>query len=128
MRFCVKSSDQIVIIDDEIDMCWVLERLLTRHGYKVNTATSGETGLELVQTLCPKLTIVDCKLPDMDGLAVAAECRRLLPELQVVLISGFPFAEESLLTQQIQQMSAHFLAKPFDNHQLVDMVLKLTTR
>ena len=126
MRSTVEKPDRIIIIDDEIDMCWVLERLLSRHGYMVNTAASGELGLELVRTCPAAVAIVDCKLPDMDGLAVASECLRIDPNIRIVLISGFPFAEESLLLQHIEQMSAHFLAKPFDNHRLVELVIELT--
>ncbi len=119
------SSKQIIIIDDETDMCWVLERLLRRRGYEVSTATTGESGLALLQQVLPKLAIIDCKLPDTDGLDVADEAVNLHPDVSLILISGFPFAEESELRERVLALNAHFLAKPFEVSDLAALVDQL---
>jgi DNA-binding NtrC family response regulator len=124
------SSRQIIIIDDEADMCWVLERLLRRRGYFVSAATTGETGLALLARVLPKLAIIDCKLPDRDGLDVADEAINLHPDVSLILISGFPFAEESELSERVLALNAHFLAKPFevsDLAALVDQIMQAKT-
>lgn len=120
-------SKQIIIIDDETDMCWVLDRLLRHRGYEVATATTGDSGLMLLQRLSAQLAIIDCKLPDTDGLDVAAEAVRLHPDISLILISGFPFAEESELRKRVLSLNAHFLAKPFevaDLGALVEQVMR----
>lgn len=116
------STKQIIVIDDEADMCWVLERLLRHRGYDVSTATTGETGLALLQRVWPKLAIIDCKLPDTDGLDVADAAIRLHPGVSLILISGFPFAEESELRKRVLGLKAHFLAKPFEVSDLSALV------
>ena len=108
------SSKQIIVIDDEADMCWVLERLLRDRGYEVATATTGDNGLMLLQRLSARLAIIDCKLPDTDGLDVATEAIKLQPDITLILISGFPFAEESELRERVLSLKAYFLAKPFE--------------
>jgi len=95
-------------------MCWVLDRLLRHRGYEVATATTGECGLALLQHRSAQLAIIDCKLPDTDGLDVADEVIKLYPGMSLILISGFPFAEESELRERVLSLNAHFLAKPFE--------------
>lgn len=106
-------------------MCWVLERLLRHRGYEVSTATTGEAGLALLQRVLPKLAIIDCKLPDTDGLDVADEAIHLHPGVSLILISGYPFAEESELRERLLGLNAHFLAKPFEVAELGALVDQL---
>jgi len=118
----MNSSRRIVIIDDEVDMCWVLERLLRHRGYEIATATTGEQGLALLRQPGVELAIIDCKLPDAEGLEIAAEVLSLQPSTSLILISGYPFAEESELRERVQKLSAHFLAKPFEISELTALV------
>lgn len=116
------SSKRIVIIDDEADMCWVLDRLLRKRGYEVAIATTGENGLALLQRDTTDVAIIDCKLPDTDGLDVAARAIDLQPSISLILISGFPFAEESEFRERVRNLHAHFLPKPFEIAELCDVV------
>jgi DNA-binding NtrC family response regulator len=116
------NSSRIVIVDDEVDMCWVLERFLRHRGYDVATAGTGEQGLALLQQPGVGLAIIDCKLPDREGLDIAAEVIALNPAVSLILISGFPFAEESALRERIQTLNARFLTKPFEISDLTALV------
>jgi DNA-binding response OmpR family regulator len=112
------SSKRIIVIDDEVDMCWVLERLLQHKGYQVRTAVTGELGVTLLEKYDADLAIIDCKLPDTDGFDIAATALQLRPTISLILISGFPFAEESELRRRVRKLNAHFLAKPFEVSEL----------
>ena len=116
------NSSRIIIIDDEVDMCWVLERLLRHRGYDVATAGTGEQGLALLRQPGVELAIIDCKLPDREGLDIAAEVVAFHPAISLILISGFPFAEEGALRERLQTLNAHFLAKPFEVTDLTALV------
>ena len=116
------NSSRIVIVDDEVDMCWVLERFLRHRGYDVAPAGTGEQGLTLLRQPGVGLAIIDCKLPDKEGLDIAAEVIALHPTVSLILISGFPFAEESALRERIQTLNAHFLAKPFEVTDLTALI------
>jgi len=122
------NPSQIIIIDDEVDMCWVLERLLRHRGYDVATAGTGEQGLALLRQPGVGLAIIDCKLPDREGLDIAAEVIALYPTVSLILISGFPFAEESALRERLQSLNAQFLAKPFEVTDLTALVEQVMSR
>ena len=67
-------SERILVVEDEEALSDILRDALKRHGYKVERAFDGDTGLEMAEKLLPDLIILDIMLPRMDGWEV---CRRL---------------------------------------------------
>ncbi|HCD71772.1 response regulator transcription factor [Thermovirga lienii] len=68
------QSERILVVEDEEALSDILSDALKRHGYKVEKAFDGDTGLEMAENLLPDLIILDIMLPKMDGWEV---CRRL---------------------------------------------------
>lgn len=83
-----KYSD-IIIIDDEKDMCWLLEKDLGRRHFKVSSANTGRDGLELVRKEEPDIVLLDLKLKDVDGLNVLRKIKEIWPKIKVIVISAF---------------------------------------
>ncbi|MBO8154318.1 response regulator transcription factor [Thermovirga sp.] len=67
-------SERILVVEDEEALSDILRDALKRHGYKIERAFDGDTGLEMAEKLLPDLIILDIMLPRMDGWEV---CRRL---------------------------------------------------
>lgn len=65
----------LLVIDDDRLHCDLLQMALARHGYQVSIATSGREGVVLFQQLRPLVTLLDLRMPEMDGLAVLKEIR-----------------------------------------------------
>jgi CheY-like chemotaxis protein len=80
---------QVLVIDDDADICTLVARTLTRAGYDVLTALTGEAGLSLLELGPVDCLIVDKMLPGMHGGEVINEARRRFPGIPVVLISGY---------------------------------------
>lgn len=78
----------ILIVDDDQMNCDLLQAVLTRHGYQVVTCTSGREGLHLFRTQAPRITLLDLRMPEMDGLTVLKEIRALDPEAPVIILGG----------------------------------------
>lgn len=57
----------ILFIEDERNILAFVTKLLYGHNYKVTTAATGTEGLQLINSLCPDLILLDLGLPDMDG-------------------------------------------------------------
>ena len=79
---------KILVIDDDRMNCDLLQAVLTRHGYDVRTATSGPEGLALFRQHPPRVTILDLRMPEMDGLTVLKEIRAIDPHAPVIILGG----------------------------------------
>ena len=78
----------ILVIDDDRMNCDLLQAVLTRHGYDVHSATSGAEGLHLFRQHNPRVTILDLRMPHMDGLTVLKEIRAMDPHAPVIILGG----------------------------------------
>ena len=117
------GTGTILLVEDEPMVRTVAERALTRHGYKVLTATNGEEALELIdQGDDIALLISDVVMPVMDGPTMVREARKSRPELPILFMSGY--AEEQL-RKSIDIANVAFLPKPFSVNELAEAVRKV---
>jgi len=79
----------ILVIDDEPLVCTLLQIVLTSHGYQVHTANSGRDGIEAYRQQRPHFTFLDLYLPDMTGIEVLKQIRRIDPEGRIVVRKAF---------------------------------------
>src|SRR4029450_13261154 len=86
----------ILVVDDEEIMREILEALLTREGYQVRLASSGEEGLELARAQTFDAAIVDVMMPGLDGIAMLQELRKLDDDLPVLMITAFASVETGM--------------------------------
>ncbi len=112
----------ILVVDDEPLVRMVAERFLNRGGYTVVTADSGDAALELLRRRGDEIDLVllDLTMPGKRGPQVVAALRRFLPELPVVITSGY--SEQSVTNAAWAQAVQGFLAKPFDRKALMAAV------
>jgi len=112
------GSGTVLLVEDEPTVRSVAERALTRHGYKVVTAESGEEALDILDRGEPiDLLISDVVMPGMDGPAVVREARKSRPDLKILFMSGY--AEEQL-RKSIDIENVNFLPKPFSVIELAE--------
>jgi len=107
----------VLIVDDEVDMCWALENILMLEGYKTHTATSGKEGLDLIQQLHIKISLLflDVKLPDMDGLKFADFVRQHFPQIKIIIITGYYYRDSDAVQQGLaNNLFDGFIGKPFN--------------
>jgi CheY-like chemotaxis protein len=79
---------KLLIVDDDRMNCDLLQDLFTRQGYDVTFATSGKEGLDLFRTTSPNVTLLDLRMPEMDGLTVLKEIRAIDPHAPVIILGG----------------------------------------
>jgi two-component system cell cycle sensor histidine kinase/response regulator CckA len=104
----------------------VAERALTRHGYTVLSAESGEAALDILDgDVDIDLMISDVVMPTMDGPTTVRAAREARPDLPVLFISGY--AEEQL-RKSIDIPNVSFLPKPFSVQQLAETVRDVLAR
>jgi CheY-like chemotaxis protein len=79
----------ILCIDDEATGLMVRKMLLQSQGYEVLTALSGPEGLELFAANPVEAVVLDYAMPGMDGGQVAAELKRLNPNIKILLLTAY---------------------------------------
>ncbi len=106
---------RVLVVDDEEDLCWAFEIALNSIGFTVASVNSGEDALSYLDEYHCAIAFVDAKIPDMDGLTLAALIGQRSPRTSVVLISGFFYQEDKLISEGLRtRLFEAFIAKPFD--------------
>jgi two-component system, OmpR family, response regulator len=117
-----EGNAQILIVDDEPDMCWALEKLFNSRGFITQKALSAQEALELMAQHHFGRAFLDAKLPDMDGLELARRLLTLAPEIRIIMVSGYFYRDDPTIQIAISQgLIRGFISKPF----LQDEILKL---
>jgi DNA-binding NtrC family response regulator len=108
---------QLLIVDDEPDLRWVLRGLFEDEGFTVHEAEDGEAALAAIDRQLPDVVLSDMRMPRLPGLGLLRELQRRVPELPVVLLS----AVEDLATavDAVKEGAFDYQAKPFDHGRLV---------
>jgi len=110
------GGSTVLIVDDEPDMCWALERIVARMGYETVSASSGQGVIELVASgrWPVELVLVDAKLPDMEGIDLAKQLRQRQSGLPIILVSGYFYERDARVQEWIRQATiSGFIGKPF---------------
>lgn len=107
------SNIQILIIDDEADVCSFFRRLLTKKGYQVTTATCEADALKALAATTFTVAMVDLKLPDTDGLTLLQAIKARQPECEVIIMTGYSTVKTAVTA--MQQGAYEYLEKPFDD-------------
>jgi two-component system, NtrC family, response regulator HydG len=81
--------EKILIIDDDKDLCFVLKRFLSKHGFEVLEATTGRVALEILDSVEPNLILCDFRLEDMSGSSILKKIKEKLPAVPVIIITGY---------------------------------------
>jgi len=110
-------SGTILIIDDEAEIRESLQTLLEMEGYDVETAATGQQGLNRIGQRKFDLFLLDLALPDRNGMEILAELRVQDPGLSVMMITAYGTVENAV--KAIQSGAANFVQKPWDNEKLL---------
>lgn len=111
---------KILVIDDNIDICQLLERFLTKKGYDVETTISGKTGLDMVKKTFYDLIFCDFKLRDMEGRDVLLKVREISPGTQVAIITGY--ADVKIAVEVIKNGAFDYVTKPLIPDEIINLI------
>ncbi|MFP4579481.1 MAG: PAS domain S-box protein [Candidatus Sumerlaeia bacterium] len=108
-----KSSELVLLVDDEPSVQSVGKRMLNRIGMEVILAMDGKEAIEIFKEYQDRIALVllDMTMPHMDGVETFRELRRIRPDVQVVISSGYN--EQEILNQFSGKNLAGFIQKPY---------------
>ena len=117
-----KIPAEILVVDDTLANLELLNDILSKQGYNVRPASSGQIALRYLSTREPDLILLDVKLPDIDGYEI---CRRLKSieknrDIPVIFISAFGEITEKM--QGFEAGGVDYITKPFDPREVLARV------
>ncbi len=115
---------KILLVDDEVDFINGLARLLSVEfqDLEVLTADGGRPALVMLAKSAVDLLITDLQMPEMNGLLLMAEVRRLYPDTKVIILTGYGTIEKAV--EAVRHGAFDFLTKPVAAEQLYRSVGK----
>jgi len=114
---------RVLVVDDEADIRLGLRRLLGTLGIAAREAGSGGDALTRLAEQPADLVITDLMMPGLTGVELLEHVKRERPETVVAVLTGFGTVQTAV--QCLQAGAAHFLAKPFDNDEILGLVRRL---
>ena len=113
---------RILIIEDETNLRGSLKLLFDIEGYEVDDAKDGLEGLSLFKTNTYDAILTDVKMPQMGGLEVLREVRKLDPLMPVILITAFASIDDVIIA--MREGAYNYIKKPFENEEVILQVKK----
>jgi DNA-binding NtrC family response regulator len=113
-------SGEILVVDDDTRMRELVAKVLTREGYAVRALPRAQDVLQALEDAPPDLVISDIRMPEMDGMTLLQEVRRLSPETSVILMTAFGSIDSAV--QAIKAGAYDYLAKPFKMDEIIVVV------
>ena len=102
---------RILIIDDDPAMVSVISEICHERGHQTVAFNSGQKALDALATQAPQLVITDLKMDKIGGLEILRECREVLPQTPVILITAYAKVESAL---EAMKLGAYdYITKPF---------------
>ncbi len=121
-----QRTASILVIDDEGIMREILDTLLTREGYRVHLAASGEEGIELAKSTPFDAAIVDVMMPGMGGIGALDELKKIDDDLPVLMVTAFASVETAIAAMKLGAFD--YINKPFKNDEVLVVVRNAVER
>jgi len=118
----------VLIVEDDKNICELLQMYLEKEGYAVTTAPDGGVGLAKFRAIKPDLVLLDVMMPVMDGWAV---CRTIRAESQTPIIMLTAKGETDDKVNGLRSGADDYITKPFEMREVlarIEAVLRRTDR
>ncbi|MDU5690814.1 MAG: sigma-54-dependent response regulator transcription factor ZraR [Citrobacter freundii] len=117
-----RGKINILVVDDDISHCTILQALLRGWGYEVALAYSGRAALEQVRERVFDLVLCDVRMAEMDGIATLKEIKALNPAIPVLIMTAFSSVETAV--EALKTGALDYLIKPLDFDRLQETLEK----
>ena len=106
-----KSFKNVLVIDDEPNMCHVLSVILKKTGYNITTAQDGKKGLSVFQDGNFDVALCDIRMPEMDGIDFLKSAVERKPDAAIIMMSAYGTVDTAV--EAMKMGAADYISKPF---------------
>lgn len=113
---------KILVIDDDRDMCLLLKRFLSKHGFEIEDANTAKKALELLDTTEYDLVLCDFRLDNMDGKTMLIKIKEKYPHMPVIIITGY---SDIKIAVEVMKLGAFdYVTKPLFPDEIIVTIRK----
>jgi two-component system, NtrC family, nitrogen regulation response regulator NtrX len=116
----LSKQARILIVDDDESIRTTLKAILEDEGYFVNTAASGKEAIQKTQETAYNLTLLDIRLPDIEGVELLKLLKENIPRTRKVMLTGYPSIQNAVAA--VNKNADAYLIKPVDIEKLLATV------
>ena len=110
------DTARVLVVDDEPEMCETCRKILARQGHEIWVAENGEAGLQRLRETSIDLAIIDLRLPDMDGLEVLRQAKKINSDMLAIMITAHGTVDTAI--EAVREGAFDYLLKPFSMAEL----------
>ncbi len=110
----------ILLVDDEIEFVETLSKRLVKRGFNVLFATTASDAVEKISAGQFDVAVVDVRMPEMDGIALLGEIKRMKPLMEVLLLTGYASVQSGI--EGMKKGAFDYIMKPADIDELVKKI------
>jgi DNA-binding NtrC family response regulator len=114
------NKQNVLVVEDEELMRSILRQLLEGEGYRVFTADSAETALEIFSTADISVTLTDIKMAGMDGLELLDKIKAIDADALVIIMTAYSSVDSAIAA--LRKGAYDYITKPFVNENLLQTV------
>ncbi len=115
-------EDVVLVVDDDEMICVLLKDILSRHNISVVVAYNGVDALSKLGEQDIDLVLTDVNMPEMTGIVLLEEIKKINPELPVIVMTGY--GTEEIAVQALQNGAFNFCRKPFNVIEIAQVIKK----
>ena len=119
------SARRILVIDDDVELCQLINRFLTQEGFEIESVNSGEAGVEQALARSYDLVVLDVMMPEVNGFDVLRRIRTQ-SHIPVLMLTAKGDALDRVLG--LEMGADDYLAKPFNPQELVARIRAILRR
>jgi DNA-binding response OmpR family regulator len=111
---------RVLVVDDEPEMCHLIEQALKQEGYQIDVSFSGIEALQMIKIFNYHLLLTDLEMPEVDGLELTRKAKKQNPEIRVIMVTGN--AKVDVAIRSLRHRIDGYIRKPFKISELRKVV------
>jgi DNA-binding NtrC family response regulator len=116
----------ILVVDDDRDVCEYLEDFLSHEGYHVKSLTDPTRAVDELKANDYHLVVLDLMMPKLGGIDLLERIRKVDDDLAVIILTGYPSLETA--TASIQHDVSAYIKKPFSSDDFRDVIQRIAKK
>lgn len=117
------AKASILVVDDNDEIRKMLESFLSKRGYAVRTAVSGEDAIAKIRMEKPEIVFLDFRMPGMDGVMALNQIKRLDNAINVIMLTSVQ--DEYVMEEVRREGACDYLIKPCDLNKLDTLITSI---